>query len=78
MAAWTWAKNLTDVDETGGVEGGTTLENAFDRRRERADAQYTPRHRFISTVIWELPFGSGKPFLSDSGTRQALCSADGN
>jgi Carboxypeptidase regulatory-like domain len=67
MAAWTWAKNLTDVDETGGVEGGTTLENAFDRRRERANAQYTPRHRFISTVIWELPFGSGKPFLSDSG-----------
>ena len=67
MAAWTWAKNLTDVDETGGVEGGTTLENAFDRARERADAQYTPRHRFISTVIWELPFGSGKPFLSDGG-----------
>jgi hypothetical protein len=72
MAAWTWAKSLTDVDETGGVEGGTTLENAFDRRRERGDAQYSPRHRFISTVIWELPFGSGKPFLSDSGFANAV------
>src|SRR5712664_375964 len=39
MGAWTWAKNRTDVDETGGVEAGTTLENAYDRRRERADAQ---------------------------------------
>ena len=39
---------------------------------ERADAQYTPRHRFISTVIWELPFGSGKPFLSDSGFANAV------
>ena len=40
MGAYTWAKSLTDVDETGGVEGGTTIENAFDRRRERGDAQY--------------------------------------
>jgi hypothetical protein len=72
MVAWTWAKNLTDVDETGGVEGGTTLENAFDRRRERGDAQYTPRHRFISTVIWELPFGHGKPWLSDNRFANAV------
>jgi hypothetical protein len=68
MGAWTWAKNLTDVDETGGVEGGTTIENAYDRERERSDARYTPRHRFISTVIWELPFGPGKTFLNSGGS----------
>ncbi|MBK9169583.1 MAG: carboxypeptidase regulatory-like domain-containing protein [Bryobacterales bacterium] len=67
MVTWTWAKNLTDVDETGGVEGGTTIENAFNRARERGNAQFSPRHRFISTVIWELPFGAGKPFLSAGG-----------
>jgi hypothetical protein len=72
MAAWTWSKNLTDVDETGGVEGGTTIENAFDRARERADAQYTPRHRFISTVIWELPVGKGKMLLGDGGAAAAI------
>lgn len=64
MGAWTWAKNLTDVDEIGGVEAGTVIENAFDRSRERADAQYTPRHRFISSLIWELPVGKGKRLLS--------------
>jgi hypothetical protein len=72
MGAWTWAKNLTDVDETGGVEGGTTLENAYDRARERGDARYTPRHRFISTAIWELPFGQGKAFLNQGGLAQAV------
>jgi hypothetical protein len=72
MASWTWAKNLTDVDETGGVEGGTNIENAYDRVRERADAQYTPRHRFISTAIWELPAGRGKPFLNSGGIASAL------
>jgi hypothetical protein len=72
MGAYTWAKSLTDVDETGGVEGGTTIENAFDRRRERGDAQYSPRHRFISTVIWELPVGRGKALLTDGGPLAAV------
>lgn len=67
MGAYTWAKSLTDVDEIGGVEGGTTLENSFNRARERGDAQYTPRHRFISTGIWELPIGRGKRLLSNGG-----------
>jgi len=66
MGAYTWAKNLTDVDEISGVEAGTVIENAFNRSRERGDAQYTPRQRWVSTVIWELPVGRGKRFL-DSG-----------
>jgi hypothetical protein len=70
--AWTWAKNLTDVDETGGVEGGTTLENAFSRDRERANAQFSPRHRLISTVIWEMPIGKGKALLSQPGIASAI------
>ncbi len=64
--AWTWAKTLTDVDETGGVEGGTTIENSFNRVRERANAQYNPRHRFLSTAIWELPVGKGKRLANQS------------
>jgi hypothetical protein len=72
MGAWTWSKSLTDVDETGGVEGGTTIENAFNRARERGDAQYTPRHRFISTVIWELPVGRGKRLLANGGALAAV------
>ena len=72
MIAWTWAKNLTDVDETGGVEGGTTIEDAFDRARERGNSRYNPRHRLISTVVWELPAGRGKRFLSQAGAAQAI------
>lgn len=72
MAAYTWAKNLTDVDEISGVEAGTVIENAFNRVRERADAQYTPRQRFISTLIWELPLGKGKRFLNEGAGNLVL------
>src|SRR5690606_36340374 len=63
QTAWTWAKTITDTDEIGITEGGPTIENAYDRRRERADAQFSPRHRFVSNMIWQLPFGRGRAFL---------------
>ena len=67
QASWTWAKNLTDIDETSGVEGGTTLENTYNRARERGNAQYNGRHRVLSNLAWELPFGRGKRFFDRPG-----------
>jgi hypothetical protein len=67
QAAWTWAKTITDTDEVGITEGGPTLEDAYNRIRERADAQYSPRHRFISNLIWQLPAGKGRAILNRGG-----------
>jgi hypothetical protein len=65
--AWTWAKNLNDVDEVGTTEGGPTLENAYDRKRERANSPFVPRHRVVSSLVWELPAGKGRRFLNHGG-----------
>ena len=70
--AWTWSKNLNDADEVGTTEGGPTLENAYDRRRERADSPYVPRHRIVSSLVWELPVGRGKRFLNHGGLVDSL------
>lgn len=68
QAAWTWSKNLTDVDEASGrTEGGPTLENTYDRARERGDAMYCPRHRLVSSMIWQIPVGKGKRFMNRGG-----------
>jgi len=67
QAAWTWAKTITDTDEVGITEGGPTLEDAYNRIRERADAQYSPRHRFVSNVIWQLPIGNGHAVMNRGG-----------
>jgi hypothetical protein len=55
QSGWTWAKNLTDVVSDG--EGGTNLENAFNRRRDYSNVLYTRRHRYISSVMYQLPLG---------------------
>jgi hypothetical protein len=63
-AAYTWSKNLTDDDETGDVEGGTTIEDSYNIRRERGNAEFDPRQRFVSSLVWELPVGTGKAILN--------------
>ena len=66
-AAYTWSKNLTDVDETGDVEGGTTPEDTYDIHRDYGNSEFNPRNRFVSSLIWELPVGSGKMLLNKKG-----------
>ncbi len=73
QAAWTWQKSLTDVDEwSGTAEAGVQIEDAYDRTRERGNSSYLPRQRFISSLIWELPFGKGKRLLTGPGVLQCV------
>ncbi|MGH9341811.1 MAG: carboxypeptidase regulatory-like domain-containing protein [Acidobacteriota bacterium] len=64
---WTWAKSLADVDDDGNVERGIIIENAFCRACERGNTRYSPRHRLIANLIWELPFGAGRRFSMGQG-----------
>ncbi|HYI93951.1 MAG TPA: carboxypeptidase-like regulatory domain-containing protein [Bryobacteraceae bacterium] len=58
--SWVWARDIGDL------ERGQTLENPFDRQREVSVAPDIPTHRFTTNLIYELPFGKGRPFLSSA------------
>ncbi len=60
--AYTYSNIMADVADGG--EGGGSLEDPFNRLRERARESYSLRHRMIASFIWELPFGHGRRFLS--------------
>jgi TonB dependent receptor/Carboxypeptidase regulatory-like domain len=59
QTTYTWARDVGD-----GTEG--TSENPFDRGRERAVDQSIPTHRFNNAVIYELPIGISRKWLSGS------------
>jgi hypothetical protein len=67
QSAWTWAKNIADVDEQGNTEGGPVIENTYSRSRERSDVQFNPRHRWFAQGVWELPAGNGRRYLNKAG-----------
>jgi hypothetical protein len=65
--AYTFAKNITDVGgpnptEFAGETGNGRIMDSNNRAGSRGNVYGTRRHRFISTAVYELPFGRGKHF----------------
>jgi hypothetical protein len=63
MSTWTWAKELSDTDDTDDFELNNTIENSYNRRRDRGNVYSVPRHQWLNQALYELPLGKG-PLLS--------------
>src|SRR5688572_9099883 len=59
QVAYTAAKDTTET-----VEWFNAIESPFDLARERGRDSATPLHRLTSAMIYELPFGRGKRWMS--------------
>jgi hypothetical protein len=59
QSGWTWAKNMADAP--GGTDGGT-IENPYDRARDMSNQPSVPRHRFVTSAVYEIPFGTGQRY----------------
>lgn len=68
--AYTYSKALGFRKDVGG-EGGINIYVA-DIRINYAPVEYDRRHTFVNSVIYELPFGKGKPLLSSGAGSKLL------
>ncbi|MCX6604074.1 MAG: TonB-dependent receptor [Acidobacteria bacterium] len=61
LVSYTYAKS---IDETSGirVNDGDTLfpQNSYCMRCERALSTFDTRHRFVTSLLYDLPFGKGR------------------
>jgi outer membrane receptor protein involved in Fe transport len=69
--SYTLAKNLADnagpaPSGFAGETGGGRVTNSLDRRADRGDVYATRRHRFLNTLVYELPFGKNRQFMSNA------------
>lgn len=58
LAAYTWSHGI-DNDNS-------SREDAYNLSLEQASSSFDIRQRFVLSSVYELPFGKGKPFLSNS------------
>ncbi len=54
-----------------GASGGTTPQNPYDLGAEWGNCQYNTNHRFVTNLVYQLPFGRGRQMLN-SGLLGAL------
>ena len=69
-STWTWAKEISDTDDTGDFELNTPIENSYDRRRDRGNVYSVPRHQWMNHAIYEIPGREIWP----AGGRSTCCS----
>lgn len=59
---YTFAKAIDEASDDGGA-GGITF---YNRRLEKARSNYDVTHRWVTYGLWNLPFGKGRKWLSNS------------
>ncbi|MEO7650599.1 MAG: TonB-dependent receptor, partial [Bryobacteraceae bacterium] len=64
--AYTWSHFLDDTQTILDL-AGAGIQDAFNRRAEKGNANYDVRQRFVSSYAYELPVGKGKHWLSNPG-----------
>ena len=68
LGAYTFSKSIDDAQEIrGGGTVGQQLNNWDLVGEGRGRSNFDMRHRFVTSYLWELPFGPGKRF--GDGTR---------
>jgi hypothetical protein len=66
--AYTWSKALGDFLDhlsAGGGAVGNFPQNAYNMAADYGPLAFDIPHRFVASAIYELPFGAGKPLLTD-------------
>ena len=68
LVSYTWAKSLDTATAIRNLGGDTLFpQNSYCRSCERARSSHDTRHRFVTSGLWDLPFGKGRRF--DIGSR---------
>jgi len=72
LSAYTWSKSIDDASALAGTRAELGFpQNSYDLHSERGLSNFDTRHRFVTSTIYELPFGSGKRWLSGPGPLNA-------
>jgi hypothetical protein len=65
---YTWSKTLNNWDSAGsydeGIVSGVTY---YNRSLDKGRASYDIHHRWVTTVTYELPFGTGRKWINHGG-----------
>jgi hypothetical protein len=62
--AYTWSHVIDEASDIFALAGAPALpEDSFNRRLERGDANFDVRHRFVASLVYDLPFAKNHAVL---------------
>lgn len=70
-SAYTWGHSIDNVPEQFGAGGGG-LQDFSNFDGSRGSSNFDVRHRWVNSVVYELPFGKGRSWLDRGGALNAI------
>ncbi len=67
LTSYTWSKSLDDASAIRGTNVDIFPQDSFCIKCEKGYSAFNTPHRFVSSVLYELPFGKGKPMADYGG-----------
>ncbi len=77
LSSYTWSRSRDDASSlfgstaAGGPLGGVP-QNSFDPDAEWAPSDFDSPQRYVASVLWQLPLGTGQRFLDRAGLVNAV------
>ena len=71
-ANYMWSHEIDNGSNGSGDGDSLVAENVACQACERADGIWDVRHVFNANAVYELPFGPGKPYLSEPGIARSI------
>lgn len=67
--SFTYSKAISDAQpfSGGNNDTGNRIQDIFNKKADKALAAHDHRLRFVSSFVWDLPFGRGRRFASGAG-----------
>jgi len=77
LSSFTWSKALTNAPQyrnAGGITGdeNSPPQNSFNLAADRSPAYFNTKLRWVTSSVYELPFGKGKKLLSQGVSAAVL------
>ncbi len=70
-AAFTWSHSMDDIAELFGGSAGD-IQQSTNFNASRASSGFDVRQRFVTSAVYEFPFGKGKPLMNRGGVLNAM------
>jgi hypothetical protein len=74
LSAYTWSHALDNTQDTEDTTIATLPQNQFNTNAEKASSGYDLRQRFVTSAIYDLPFGREGKWLGGSKVTRAIFS----
>jgi hypothetical protein len=73
LSGYTWSRSIDNASAIRN-QGGDTLfpQNSYNLAAEKALSSFHTSHRFVSSGLYQLPFGKGRRWLDQGGIANAV------